>query len=147
MFKPVRILVPTDFSTESDHALAAAVDIAGKYHADVDLLYVLDEVPQCSGDYCIGDEVYESMKKRMLMEARKKMRKMVTGISGAGKIKITPTLRWGSHADEILREMDENNIDLLVMAPHEEHKPWHRIMGHLSDKLMKRAQCEMLLVR
>ena len=147
MFKPANILVATDFSSESDHALATAVDLAGKYHANIDLLYVLDEVEQCSADYCMPQEEFESLRARVMKEAQKKLRKEIKCIAGDRRMKINQSIRFGNHVDEILREVDEKNIDLLVMAPHEHHKPWHALIGHMTDNLMKRSKCEMLLVR
>lgn len=147
MFKPEHILVPTDFSVESDQALAAAIDIAGKYHADVDLLYVLDEVDQCSVDYCMRDEDYMSMKQGLLKEARRKMGREIRAIAGKRHAVVSRNFRWGNHLDEILGEVEEKDIDLLVVGPHVEHKPWNLILGHLTDRVIKDSPCETLLVK
>ena len=47
MFSPKKILVPTDFSKESDNALKAAVEIAGKFQSEVYLLNVIDDITGC----------------------------------------------------------------------------------------------------
>lgn len=147
MFKPAKILVATDFTGESEKALAAAVEIAGKYHSNIELLYIMDELQQCSADYCMSAEDFESLKQRVLKDAQKKMRKEVKTVAGERAVRISQSFRFGNHTDEILREVDEKKIDLLVMGPHWHHKPWSRFTGHLTDHIMKKVNCEMLLVR
>ncbi len=50
-----KILVPTDFSTEADCALEAAARIAVKAGASIELLHIVEDLPQQtfspSGDY------------------------------------------------------------------------------------------------
>ena len=53
MFKPKKILVPTDFSEYSDKALQKALDIAQQSGAEINLLHVItQEIRQCMSDYC-----------------------------------------------------------------------------------------------
>jgi len=146
MFNPANILVATDLSRESDRAISAALDIAGKYKSHVELLYVLDDVRQCSVDYCIPQEEVDAAKGRLLKEARSQIREQIDRLPKHPKISITETVRFGDHLTEIMNEVKTRKIDLLVAAPHEKHKAWHAF-SHLTDDLAKRSGCETLLIR
>lgn len=147
MFNPTKILVPTDFSMESDRALATAIDLAEKYKAKVEVLYVLDEIDGCVADYCMPEVELESLKKRMLEAARKKLEEQIGKIPKKKGISIDENVRFGNQVDEIIHEVDEKKIDLLVAAPHEHHKPWHLFFAHLTEELASKSRCETLLLK
>ena len=146
MFSPANILVATDFSSESDRAVSAAFDIAGKFKSSVELLFVMEDVRQCSVDYCIPLEEVNAAKARMLKEAGKKMKEQLKRLPRHPKVEIREALRFGDHAAEIIDEVDKKKIDLLVAAPHKKHKAWHAF-SHLTDELAKKSRCETLLVK
>lgn len=146
MFRPANILVATDFSKESDRAVSAAFDIAGKYRSNIELLNVLDDVIECSADYCIPHEEVVATRSRMLKEARRLMKDQLARFPRHPKVSVKATVRIGDHFAEIMDEVKTRKIDLLVAAPHEEHKAWH-MFSHFSEKLGEKAGCETLLVR
>ncbi len=146
MFRPANILVATDLSKESDRAISAALDIAGKYRSHVELMYVLDDVRQCSVDYCIPQDEVDSAKSRMLKEAKRMLKEQISRIPVHPKVDIMETVKFGDQLTEILTEVEKNKIDLLVAAPHEKHKAWHAF-SHLTDELARKTGCETLLVR
>lgn len=147
MFSPTNILVTTDFSQESDKALAAAIDIAGKYKSHVELLYIHDDIPATLGDYIIPETEIAAEKKRLVDEFCKKMEEQVSRISSAKNVPVEERVKFGSHLDEIIREVDDKKIDLLVTAPHERHKWWHVFYSHLTEELANKSRCETLLIR
>lgn len=146
MFRPANILVATDLSRESDKAISAAFDIAGKYKAQVELMYVLDDVIECSADYCLPQDEVDSTKTRMMADAKKMLKEQINRIPRHPQVDIRETVKFGDKLAEILTEIDEKKIDLLVAAPHEKHKAWHAF-SHLTGELSKRSACETLLVR
>ena len=146
MFSPANILVATDFSKESDRALSAAFDIAGKFKSSIEVLYVLDDVIQCTADFCISDEELKATKTRLLKDAKEHMKEQLTRLPKHPKVNIKETVKFGNHIDEIMDEVKTKKIDLLVAAPHEEHKAWH-MFSHLTGKLGEKSGCETLLVR
>lgn len=145
MFSPANILVATDLSKESDRAITAALDIAGKYKAHVELLYVLDDVRQCSVDYCIPQNEVDSTKSRMLKNARRMLKEQIERLPKHPKVDIRETVKFGNQLTEILTEVEKRKIDLLVAAPHEKHKAWHAF-SHLTNELAEKSECETLLV-
>jgi hypothetical protein len=58
MFRPTRILVPTDMSKHSDRAICQAFDIAGQFGSEVFLLHVIQNpVQQCTVDFCMDQNL------------------------------------------------------------------------------------------
>lgn len=147
MFNPTSILVPTDFSKESDMALATAVDLAEKYKAKVEVLHVLDEIDGCVADYCIPENERESLRKRMLEAAKKKLDEQIEKIPRKKGLSINEKVRVGNQVEEIIHEVEEKKIDLLIAAPHEHHRKWHAFFSHLTDELASRSKCETLLLK
>ena len=146
MFRPANILVATDLSMESDRAITAALDIAGKYKSSVELLYVLDDIRQCTADYCIPQNEVDETKNGMMKEARRMLKEQLKRIPKHPKVDIRETVKFGDYLNEIIDEVERKKIDLLVAAPHDNLKGWHAF-SHFTERLSQKAGCETLLVR
>src|SRR5690606_22094235 len=73
MFAPRKILVPTDFTEDSDRALREAIDIAAASRGKVYLLHVDERLPIAVGDAVIDPEVIASVEKNDEAIARQRM--------------------------------------------------------------------------
>ena len=62
-------------------------------------------------------------------------------------IEIVYDTRRGIPYEEILKEQEEKGIDLIVIASHGKTGILKNLMGGVVDKVMKRAKCQVLLVR
>lgn len=89
------ILVPTDFSTFADKALALAVDIANHAKADIHLLHVVDHVQQCAADYCLADEVVRGIEEDSRSKALAGFRKETARFKKQG-VEIIQDIREGA---------------------------------------------------
>jgi nucleotide-binding universal stress UspA family protein len=141
------ILVTTDFSKESEFALEEAALLAKKFHSNLIMLNTVDRIQEFGADYAIPVEVVMGMKERMMKDARKQLNKKVVEVESKYQIKAMADVRYGDIYDEILKEEDEKEIDLVVIAPHEKKSWGGRLFSHLSDKLAKNSHCDTLLVR
>ncbi len=75
MFKPKKILVPTDFSEHSDKALEKALDIAKEEGSEIVFFHVIHEDFQtCVVDYCFTVDEIDAIKKREFQEDPKTCR-------------------------------------------------------------------------
>ncbi len=104
MFKPARILVPTDMSEHSDKAVRQALDIARQFNAEVFLLHVIkDPVQQCTVDYCISEELMNQLQAQMLESARKGMRMQLAKFPSIGPESIATDIKTGNPYEQILK--------------------------------------------
>ena len=149
MFAPKKILVPTDFSVYADNALKQAIEIAKSSKGRIFLLHVIDDgFQQCSVDYCLDEgvvqKIYKDSQKNVLDKLHKEANKITDKHSD---IEIVYDFRRGIPYEEILKEQEEKGIDLIVIASHGKTGILKNLMGGVVDKVMKRAKCQVLLVR
>ena len=149
MFAPKKILVPTDFSVYADNALKQAIDIARQNKSKIYLFHVIDDgFQQCVIDYCLDEETLQNNYKDSIKNATDKMqqeaRKITEDQSG---IEIVFDTVRGIPYEEILKEQEAKGIDLIVIASHGKIGILKNLLGGVVDKVMKRAKCQVLLVR
>jgi nucleotide-binding universal stress UspA family protein len=148
MFAPKKILVPTDFSVYADNALKQAIDIAKQNKSKIYLFHVIDDgFQQCAVDYCINEGDVQKILKESIKNAQDKLHQEVKKITDSSKIEIVYDAKRGIPYEEILKEQEEKGIDLIVIASHGKTGILKNLLGGVVDKVMKRAKCQVLLVR
>ncbi len=148
MFGPKKILVPTDFSEYSDQALKQAVDIAEKYNSKIYLLHVIDEyIQQCVTEYCLPQETVDQLEKESLIKSKELMTDEVSRVSGRTPVEIDFDIIKGVPYDEILKEQEKKDIDLIVIASHGKTGLKKTLLGSVADRVTEKAKSPVLLVR
>lgn len=147
MFTPKRILVPTDFSGNSDEALKQALELAKQYHAKVYLLHVAEPVTQWAVDYVPDASVVQQAEAAEILRAKEMMQKELAKFPEGQEIEVISDIREGDTVEEILKEQDENSVDLIVMPSHGKTGMIKRMMGLVSEKVMEEAKSPVLLVK
>jgi universal stress protein A len=149
MFKPKKILVPTDFSENSDKALKEAIDIAEKYDSKIYLLHVIDKdfLQQCAVDYCLPIEDVERYEADAVKNLKDKMKNEVNKNSGSKAVEVNFEIMKGIPYKEIIKEQKDKDIDLTVMAAHGKSGFSKFMLGSVTDKVVKSTSSEVLLVK
>lgn len=129
MFAPKKILVPTDFSEQSDTALKKALDIAYQYQSTIYLLHVID-VRFClwafsfGGEFRLADSI-RAEEDRCWHQAWNMLEKQMKCYALAQKVEIIPIVKFGLPRSMIMREQKERRIDLMVLGS-KKRKGWIR---------------------
>src|SRR3970040_2085849 len=90
MFKPSRILIPTDMSHHADKAIRQGFEIARQFGSEVYVLHVVqDHVQKCTVDYCIDVKLAEDLQKQVMEGAREAIKKQVERLVGEDAAKAT----------------------------------------------------------
>jgi nucleotide-binding universal stress UspA family protein len=148
MLKPTKILVPTDFSPDSDKALKQALDIAKQNNAKVFLLHVIGKHIQQSVDvYSIDYRVVQDMENQIKNSAIEKMEKQLARFPQTKEIEIASNIRNGVAYEEILKEQEEKNIDLIVLASLGRTGLAKYLLGNVARIILKEAKCHVLLTK
>jgi universal stress protein A len=149
MFAPKKILVPTDFSVYSDNALKQAIDIAKQNKAKIYLFHAVDDgFQQCAVDYCIDEGSVQKILKDSIKNAKDKLQQEAKKVTdNNSSIEIVYDAKRGIPYEEILKEQEEKGIDLIVIASHGKTGILKNLLGGVVDKVIKRAKCQVLLVR
>lgn len=148
MFKPARILVPTDMSDDSDIACHRAFDLARTYDSEVFVLHVLTDLSkQCTVDFCLSEALTAELQSRMLESARSRMRNQLAKFTSMGVSPINVNIRTGTPHDEILKEAEERGVDLVVIAAFGRSGLGRHFMGGVSRHVLSGAKCSVLMVK
>jgi len=149
MFAPKKILVPTDFSVFADNALKQAIDIAKQNKSKIYLLHVIDDgFQQCAIDYCLDESIVQKVLKDSIKKATEKLQQEAKKINDDhSSIEIVYDAKRGIPYEEIIKEQEEKGIDLIVIGSHGKTGILKNLLGGVVDKVIKRAKCQVLLVR
>jgi nucleotide-binding universal stress UspA family protein len=153
MFK--KILVPIDGSEPAEKALDAALDLAEKYGAELEILNVFsiyryaailgnqyesgaNEFPVWATTYL--DEV-RGHHEKLLAEALKKAK------DGKPDLTVSTKLVDGSVTDNIVQEAEKGNFDVIVIGHRGLGGVSKLLLGSISDRVADHAKCSVLIVK
>jgi len=141
---PTRILVATDGSREAQLALTTAADLANSTESELHVLHV-GELPLV---YHPERHAYRTQYEEQEKEAQQLLEAQVERIDGAGTTVTQAHLRMGAPDDEILRFCDEQGgFGLLVMGSRGLGPIKRRLMGSVSESVVRHAHCPVLVAR
>jgi len=146
MFGPKRILVPTDFSEDSDRALREAIDIAATSRGKVYLLHVDEKIPLIAGDALLDPKVVAATERRDEALSRQKMVEEVRKVASGSDVEIEIDERRGVTFEEIVAYMKDKLIDLVVIGPHARKGLIKVLQASVTEKLLKDVSCPMLVL-
>jgi len=143
------ILVPTDGSKTSEHAVDQAVDIASKYDSTVHVLYVVD-VDATS--YSLGTEQVDRIRQGHLddmpevKEDADKATHYVAEKAAEHGLTVEEHVRVGEPARAIRKFVEDSDIDLVVMGSHGRSGLSRVILGSVTEKVLRRTRLPVLVV-
>jgi len=139
-----RILFPTDFSEGAMNALPYAVDMVRHYGARLYMLHVMHDIA-VSGLH-IPHVSLDVIHKEIEAEASKEIEKF--GVMERQDIKnIEYVILRGVPYEEILKFVEKNNIDLIVMGTHGRKGLDRVLFGSVAERVVRNAPCPVLTVR
>jgi nucleotide-binding universal stress UspA family protein len=147
MDEPVfrRILVPTDFSEQSERAWATARRLARAVRAEIVLLHVLVETPLYSETALSGERVREAYDAVRTWAAERLDQWAAT--ARAEGVAVKPLLRTGVAHEEIVTIAREEGADLIAIGTHGRGGLDRLMLGSVCDRVIRLASCPVLAVR
>jgi universal stress protein A len=137
------ILVPIDFSKPSEKALDFAVSLARQFGAKLTLLSVIEPFP--TPDFAYYPLAMESEK---MVAATKKRLEKVPVKAGAKQELIEKTVvRNGVPFKEITAAARSLKVDLIVISTHGYSGLAHVFLGSTAERVVRHAECPVLVVR
>jgi nucleotide-binding universal stress UspA family protein len=140
-----RMLVVVTATSDCVKLVQDAFGLAERFGATVFLLDVVHD-PFAYTGWNLPMPSFEKEYRKLLEGVRKRLRVIVKKAKDKG-LSIESLVREGHPFDEILKVVEENRIDLLVMPAHEEYRLEHYLTGKVMDKLVRKMPCSILLVR
>jgi nucleotide-binding universal stress UspA family protein len=140
-----RILAPVDFSEHSTEALREAREIAGRFNAELHLVTVVDPGPPAASMTAELYPLYRDYVQQENARATRQLNDLAATL--AGSIPIQHSVRAGHVQQEIVKYIEENGIDLVVLGTHGRTGLSHWFMGSVAEKVARFAPCSVLIVR
>lgn len=144
MFRPARIMVPTDLSDHADRAIRQALDIAKLFDSEVFILHVVS-VPTCICTATFSD-LLDRFAAESLVAARSAVESRLVKFRSIGNLSMKTDVRIGVPSDEILKELEDKGIDLLVLFSEKASGPARYLMGNVARRLLREAKCNVLMI-
>ena len=139
-----KILVPTDASEYSRRALMAAVELAQTMQAEVVLLHV-SFTPQAYWGYTISYGITVTQD-QLDQNGELALEATLMGIDTA-QVVISKRVESGHPVTVILDQIKKDNIDLVVMGSHGYGAITGSVLGSVSQRVLQRASCPVLIVK
>jgi nucleotide-binding universal stress UspA family protein len=147
-----KILWPTDFSDNCNAALPYVLSLSKKYGAEIHLLYVAEELAHFGSWYGevtapdteLKPPVFEELHKWEIPRAERKMEE-VCEKELAGCPMFHKHILIGDPAQEILKAIEKEGVDVVVMATH--GRKGQFAFGSVADKVVKNAPVPVWTVR
>ena len=139
-----RMLVLLDGSELAEVVFPYAKELAARLELDVILLNVCSPVLR---DFAPMQQAYIQGAADTVRRQTREVQKSLGTEAESKRVKIRGELVVGYHADEILRFVEENAVDLILMASHGRSgiKRWS--LGGVADKVLRAAKVPVWLVR
>ena len=139
-----KILWPTDFSRIAEKALPHVKSLTERYGAEIHVLYVIEDVAHHDGWY----GAFEEKRVQELMEhagktATKRLGQICEKYLDGCPLYIKH-VAVGDPAQEILKLIDAEKVDIVVMASHGEKG--HFRFGSVTEKVLKNSAVPVTII-
>jgi nucleotide-binding universal stress UspA family protein len=143
------ILVPHDFSTSANHALAIARDEAKHHGATIVLLHVIDLPYQLGPDAVIvppetGAPI--GLKEYAVQSAENHLQDIIDRLAKDGAT-ARGAVVVGVPVEEINRAVDTHKADLVVMGTHGRSGLRAMMVGSVTERVVRSSKVPVLTIR
>ena len=128
----------------SHKAIHYGISLSKIYGAELYVLHTIDtfwlkgwNVPMMS-----VEEEYKKELKRTKEELDN-----IINMENKSSMVIKELLKEGDPTEEILKVIDEENIDLVILPAHEESRFEHFLFGSSNEEIIRKIPCTVLLVK
>lgn len=150
-----KILLTHDGSELASGVVPHVVSVACKFQSGVIVLQVIDTYLQVAVStlptppYAVGVGSAETADRILKIErkaAANNLYKIKNDLEEAGVIKVTTRILEGNAADQIIRFVKDNEIDLVMMSTHGRSGVGRILLGSVADYVVRHAKSPVLLV-
>ena len=132
------ILVPIDFSQDSEHAIDSATGLAKQFQARVTLLHAI-HIPEAAE---VNLAAYMD---KIRSEADQSMTPRLQRVQEAGVTADAVTV-IGAPSQTIVDTARDRHADLIVMGTHGRTGLRHMLIGSVAERVVRLAPCPVMVV-
>lgn len=139
-----KILIPTDFSKNAEHALKVAAQIAKKNNGEIILLHMLELPNQGSDAMVSGKSIPEIM---FFKNAAINKLEDLMDADYLKDIPVSEIIQFEMAFDGILNISKKNNVDLIVMGSHGASGFKEMFIGSNAEKVVRNSEIPVLIIK
>ncbi len=139
-----RILVPTDFSENAEHALKVAAQIARDTNGEIFLVHML-EIPSQMADAVSGGAAIPEIA-FFINKAHEKLEEVLTRDYLEG-INVSEAVKLESAFEGIIKSSKKHDIDLVVMGSHGTSGFQELLIGSTTEKIVRTSEAPVLVIK
>jgi nucleotide-binding universal stress UspA family protein len=139
-----RILIPVDFSAISLRTICFARQLAPT--AEIFLLHAFEAPFEGKLTFAgVEESVIQRYRDSAREEAMRRMHELA-GKAGLDSSEYTPLVVHGNSSDQILKQEQERNCDLIVVGKHGQHVTEAMLLGSVTKHVLTEAQGDVLVI-
>ena len=132
-----KVLWPTDFSSSAEKALPYVTDLTQKYGAEIHVLYVIEDIAHHDSWYGEFDRTHvDKLMQWADKSAKKRLDQVCEKYLDSCPLYVKH-IAVGDPAQEILKLIDKEKVDLVVMASHGVKGNFR--FGSVTEKVLKNS--------
>ena len=144
MIEIKKILFPLDLTENSSKILPYVLSISEKYNSIIYLLHVVQDLNKW-GKLYVPHPSMDVFQNEAIEGAKKAMDKICEN-----QLQSCPNFQKrvvsGDTVDEILKVIESEDIDLLIMGTHGRKGLEHTIFGSVAEKVVKKSPAPVLII-
>jgi nucleotide-binding universal stress UspA family protein len=138
------ILVATDFSENSEHAVAVAIDVAKQLGAELHVVHGLEVPVPIFNPYAVS--VPDTIVTQARDESTRRLQQAVEQAAAAG-VSAKSHLTEVPAAPAIARLAEELGVGLIVVGTRGHTGLKHALLGSVAERTLRLAPCSVLTVK
>ena len=141
-----RLLLPTDMSAGIDRGIEHAIDAAGRYDAELHVLYVVDADAYSSypGDEYVHE--FEGLESALEKAGGHAVEEIAERAADAG-LSTETEIRHGVPHEEILAYADEADVGLIVVGSKNRSGEYRRLLGSVAERVARLSERPVTIVK
>jgi universal stress protein A len=137
------ILVPTDFSENSFHAVELGHFLAQKNNGRLHIIHVIDQYFFSHIEHAFDDE---KMKRGRYDDAIKELNELINRIPHSN-VQVSYSILEGKPFNKIFLYTKDKKIDLIVLSTHGKTGLSNVLMGSVAEKIVKQAEVPVITLK
>ena len=145
MLEIKKILFPVDFTQNSSKLLRYVLSISDKYDSMIYLLHIIEDLSQWGSGFYVPHLPLKQYQNEALKGAENRMDKICDE-----QLKSCPNFQRmivsGTPAVEILKTVESETIDLVIIGTHGRKGLEHTIFGSVAENVVKKSSAPVLII-
>lgn len=142
-----KILVPLDGSNEAECVIPHVETLAKTGPAEIEIISIVQpvEIPS-KGRIAISEDDLKNITDDIKAESHKYLDQIAARLQRSG-IKVHPIILTGKPAESLIEYIENNDIDLVIMATHGRSGITRLFWGSIAEKVLRSVDVPVLLVK